>query len=665
MTGSTALRTQRQRQRGLRGVLAVLGVLGLAVAAMVLLVLPAGAAHAAESTGEAMQKYDALFELKPDGSVAVTEQITWRFPQGAQRHGIVRNIVVRMGYNNEEGKYRYFDMTDVDASSPSGAPADFAVSDIGAAKQIRIGNPDELTSGTQIYVVKYTLHNVLNPITADGKPATGQATAQTVELFYNVFGTNELTPRENVRVTVTAPAASTAVRCFQGPSGSTDPCSAASGSPALFSASNLASGDAMTVVASYPASAFGNVHPDVREGDASSSIGSDAAPAANAAAWVGGIGAPVLALAVMGTLVWTRGRDERYADLTPGLSPAYGTGAVGDGTPAAATVRGGRPTVAVQFQPPAGVQPGLVGVIIDETANPIDVSATVIDLAVRGFLRIEENDSSGMFSRTDWTLTRLAPPANEGLLPYERRLLDGIFSSRGDVVQLSELKNTFASTLKSIQSLMYKEVVTRHWFRSSPQAQRGVWQGLGIILAVIGGVILFWGRAALDAILGAQFTGGIALGVGLVVAGGIVWFLGGKMAAKTAEGSAVLAQSLGFKEYLTTAEAGQIEFEEASNIFSRYLPYAVVFGVADRWARTFAQVAAAAEAAGQPLLMPTWYVWSGATFPDFTSIASGVDSFSTTSTGTFTSTPGSSGGSGFSGGGFSGGGGGGSSSGSW
>jgi uncharacterized membrane protein len=185
------------------------------------------------------------------------------------------------------------------------------------------------------------------------------------------------------------------------------------------------------------------------------------------------------------------------------------------------------------------------------------------------------------------------------------------------------------------------------------------------MLAVLGGVILFWGRPALDAILGTQFTGGITLGVGLVVAGGIVWFLGGKMAAKTAEGSAVLAQSLGFKEYLTTAEAGQIEFEEASNIFSRYLPYAVVFGVADRWARTFAQVAAAAEAAGQPLLMPTWYVWSGATFPDFTSIASGVDSFSTTSTGTFTSTPGSTGGSGFSSGGFSGGGGGGSSSGSW
>ena len=99
--------------------------------------------------------------------------------------------------------------------------------------------------------------------------------------------------------------------------------------------------------------------------------------------------------------------------------------------------------------------------------------------------------------------------------------------------------------------------------------------------------------------LGAGFTGGFALGAGLIISGGIVTLLGRRMAAKTAEGSAVLAQSLGFKEYLVTAEAGQIEFEEASNVFSRYLPYAVVFGVADRWASTFAQVAQAAEAAGQ------------------------------------------------------------------
>ena len=566
--------------------------------------------------------------------------------------GFFRNIIVRMGYQDQEDKYRYYEMSDVSVDSPSGAPDAFRVTDNGAAMEIRIGSEDLRTSGVQTYVVRYTLANVLNPIAGSGTEP------DTVEFYYNVFGTNEFTQRDQVTVTVTGPAASTDALCFRGERGSTDTCEATPGDPTRYAASDLGAGDALTVVGQYPASAFDDPQPDVRTGDAGSTFGSDAASAANAAAYAAGIGAPIIAAAAMGTLVWKRGRDERYADLTPGLSPVRGTAAE------APTIVGGKPVVAVQFHPPQGVQPGMVGTIMDETANPIDVSATVIDLAVRGYLRIEETEGSGLFSRTDWVLTRLNPPPGEQLLTYERQLLDGLFRT-GDVVALSALKNTFSSTLKKIQSSMYSEVVQRHWFRQSPQLQRGLWQGLGIVLAAIGGMTLVWGVPALTAMFGQGFGGGIVLGVGLLLAGAITWLLGGKMAAKTAEGSAVHAQSLGFKEYLTTAEAGQIAFEEASNIFSRYLPYAVVFGVADRWARTFADVAKAAEAAGQSIAMPTWYVWHGTAFPDFTSIANGVESFSTTSTGTFTSTPGSSGSSGFGGGGFSGGGGGGSSSGSW
>ena len=288
---------------------------------------PAGAARAAG--GEGMDSFVAAYDLQPDGSMKVTETITWRFPTGQQRHGIFRNVVVRMGYGNQENRYRYFDLTDVAVSSPTGAPDTFRVIDNGAAKQIRIGSGSEYTSGTQVYKVSYTLHNVLNPITADGKPATGTTPPATVELNYNVFGSNELTERDRVSVTVNAPAAATKVLCFSGPTGSTTECSGSPGDPSRFSAGPLASGDAMTVIASYPASAFGDVRPDVRNGGADSTVGSEAAPAVNAAAWIGGVGAPILALAVMGMLVWTRGRDERYAGLTPGLSPVPSAGGSG------------------------------------------------------------------------------------------------------------------------------------------------------------------------------------------------------------------------------------------------------------------------------------------------------------------------------------------------
>ena len=186
---------------------------------------------------------------------------------------------------------------------------------------------------------------------------------------------------------------------------------------------------------------------------------------------------PVVAAGLMGLLVWKRGRDEQYAGLTPGLTPVAGAPAT--------VVRGGAPTVAVQFTPPAGVAPGLVGTVLDEEANTIDVSATVVDLAVRGYLRIEEVSPGGLFSRTDWRLTRLDPPRDEPLARYEQTILDGLFATANPVL-LSELKNHFASTLRSAQAQMYAEVTHRGWFRESPEQQRRVWQGIGTGLVVLG-----------------------------------------------------------------------------------------------------------------------------------------------------------------------------------
>ena len=105
----------------------------------------------------------------------------------------------------------------------------------------------------------------------------------------------------------------------------------------------------------------------------------------------------------MGLLVWTRGRDEQYAGLTPGLTPA-------SGSRCPSSSAGPSPTVAVQFTPPAGVQPGMVGTILDEEVNLVDVTATLVDLAVRGHLRIARDDQ-GVFRADDWVLTRTAPPA--------------------------------------------------------------------------------------------------------------------------------------------------------------------------------------------------------------------------------------------------------------
>jgi uncharacterized membrane protein len=123
----------------------------------------------------------------------------------------------------------------------------------------------------------------------------------------------------------------------------------------------------------------------------------------------------------------------------------------------------------------------------------------------------------------------------------------------------------------------------------------------------------------------------------------------------------VADQVIGFRTYLATAEAEQLRFEEGEDIFSKYLPWAIVFGLADRWQQVCAQLVAAGR------INPDPYWYSG---PSYYSSGWTAGALSSTVASTFDPPPtpsSSSGGgssSGFSGG-SSGGGGGGGGGGSW
>ena len=193
---------------------------------------------------------------------------------------------------------------------------------------------------------------------------------------------------------------------------------------------------------------------------------------------------------------------------------------------------------------------------------------------------------------------------------------------------------------------MYDRVTKElHWFTRNPSLVRGV--------AVLGGIGLVVGGAAVGLLLG--FVGFGLLGLAGVITGVGVLIANNRFGARTAEGSAVLAQTKGFELYLSTAEAEQIKFEEGIDVFSRYLPYAIIFGVAERWTKVFQQL----EAEGRYTPTTGWYVGYG-----YGSLSSGFVSSmdqlaSQMSSSLQSATAASSGGSGFSGGGGFGGGGGG------
>ena len=341
-----------------------------------------------------MPSMDSAFVLDKDGGVSVTETIQYTFDSAVgARHGIYRAITVRQGVADRPEVYRYYALSDVSVSSPTGANTDVALVDNGSTVSIKIGSANRTVSGTQTYVVKYHLANVVNPFTD----------TQTAEFYYNVFSGDAIA-KTRATVSVTGPAGATAtdVRCARGVDGECD--SATAGATSKFAVSALRSNENLTIATRYPLSAFGMIAPDIRAGG--SPLQEGQAKLASFASLAGGVLAPILALVAMGTLLVTRGRDEWYAGLTPGLTP----GATGAGP----VRRGGKPTVAVQFNPPPGVQPGLVGTVIDESADTIDVSASVIDLAVRGFLQIEEVEACLLYtspSPRDRTRSRMPSSA--------------------------------------------------------------------------------------------------------------------------------------------------------------------------------------------------------------------------------------------------------------
>src|SRR5450759_778382 len=228
--------------------LTVLAALGLMVA------LPSATAQAAE--GERILSFTADYNLASDGSVGVTETMVWQFGPG-EHHGIKRNITVRQAVSTPPNKYRFYEMSDVAASSPTGANADVYVSEVGADNVIRIGSPTEPFTGAQqqTYVVKYTLAHVAN-----GFP-------DHAELYWNVTGGGFDLPIDSVKVTVHGPAAVTDALCYQGADRSAAPCQASAGPIATYSATGLGPREQVTIVASFPASAITDTAPALRDGD--------------------------------------------------------------------------------------------------------------------------------------------------------------------------------------------------------------------------------------------------------------------------------------------------------------------------------------------------------------------------------------------------------------
>ena len=248
-------------------------------------------------------------------------------------------------------------------------------------------------------------------------------------------------------------------------------------------------------------------------------------------------------------------------------------------------------------EPPSDLPPAVVGTLVDETSDPRDVISTVVDLAHRGYLVIEEEKTEGFFGiggGSSFTFKRTDKPDND-LRPYERRLMNRLFGSKRMERSLDSLKNTFYTTIAEIQSDLYEELVKEGFFATKPNTTRSMWAGVGVLLLIaafgVGALVLSLAEGLSDFI--------ICIPVAIGVVGIAAFIVSSAMPAKTRKGAEEAAKWLAFYEYLRNLEKYADVKDKAVN-FDDYLPYAVAFNIDQEWVRKFTR-------SQEYIPIPPWY----------------------------------------------------------
>ena len=253
---------------------------------------------------------------------------------------------------------------EVESVTATDAPADVDVSEEGSSTIIRIGDPDVEVSGLHTYTLVYRVEGALNAFDDHD------------ELYWNAIGLEWQAPIESARIVVVAPGPITQSACYQGYQGSTEPCAR----------SRVAGSEARFVPGSHPSAVRGCVDRDrVPEGRG-----------ARAAADYVERWSVERAFSVNAGTVGVRRRSPwRSARSSSRCGPARaGTGGTWgrrstrcwDAVRAveAVPLGEGDAEAPVEFAPPEDIRPGQIGTLIDERANVIDVTATIVDLAAVG-----------------------------------------------------------------------------------------------------------------------------------------------------------------------------------------------------------------------------------------------------------------------------------------
>ncbi len=585
-----------------------------------LFLFSAGSIKAAEN--EHIEKFTSNIKLDKGSEVLVEEEIEYFFP--VAKHGIFRSIPYRYDLEKKDGFSREyivnFKFMEAKKANKAGVWEDvpYSVSQEGNKKVIKIGKEEEMVEGSVKYRLVYSLQKVIT-----FKP---EENPNQDEFFWNVTGNSWEVPIKKSEAIISFPSdietEKWAFACFTGKIGSTEKeClfEAAGKNQVKFESKwELGVGDGLSVIAGFPRGIINE--PTVTENFWFTLK-------YNLIYYIFLL-IPLVSFVFLFTNWFLKGRDPK-----------------------------GKGTIIPFYAPPDNLTPVEIGTLFDEKADPKDFSSSIINLAVKGYLKIREVESKALFgifkNKPSYQLiVRKDDNLPAGAEKEIFKVILGLTASEQKVVTLDQLQNIFPRKIDALKAAVYDSLVRKGYFPKSPESVRKNYFLVGLIIFIVG------------VIFTANSFGLIGAG-SLVITGGMIMVFGYFMPQKTIKGVDAYEKILGLKEYLEVAEKDRINFHNAPakrpEVFEKLLPYAMILGVEKEWAKQFESIYTA---------NPSWYEGGSSlnTFNTFYLI-SALDSFSEVANASMgVKNEGgiaSGGGSGFGGGGFSGGGFGGGGGGSW
>ncbi|MBW7960238.1 DUF2207 domain-containing protein [Patescibacteria group bacterium] len=549
---------------------------------------------------EEIRSFAVQVKLNEDATINVQEKIVYDFGSSL-RHGIYR-VIPFVKINANKKKYS-LDFKNFSVTDENGARYKFSELTEGTNLKLKIGDADKTISGVHTYIIDYDVAGAITYFSDHD------------ELYWNITGNHWDVPIDKVSAKIILPESLIQEiiesKCFTGSYGSTEAnCETRQDGNEIYSSTNnyLNSNEGLSVVVKLPMNAVAHLEPKEYKTFFETFFGKI-----------------VLVIMFVIGVVWylllpfyiiyrwfKYGRDPKAV--------------VGETT--------------AWYDPPKTpdgkrfLTPGEVGTLGDETVDLKDISATIVDLARRGYLKIVEKEKKDFYLQRTNKADKMISSNNKGgdrekdeLFKYEKTLLDEFFGKL-DEIRLKVEK--LDSEVEEVKNQLYNQVVADGLFPENPRKVRDLYYLFAFIASVTGNFFL-----------------------------AIVLFIFGRaMPRKTQEGANAYNVAKSLKNFLTSQQR-QLEFQaDKQMMFERLLPYAVAFGVERVWAKRFKDLG---------LKQPDWY--QGYSTGRFNSIAfasalnSSFNSFRAAATPTSSSSGFSSGFS--SGGGFSGGGGGGGGGGSW